>query len=454
MAVADIGKKDFVWTLLATFFKIGAGVLLFPFILRYLPSETIGIWTIFTAITQLTFIFDFGFNVSFARNISYIFSGVRSLKKEGYELVDGDDIDRIDYKLLGQTIEAMRYFYSRMAIALFIIFASIGTLYIYSLMDVYEGDRQEVYWAWFILVLINSYNLYTLYYESLLNGRGEVKKVHQIILLGNICYVVCAIVLVLLGGGLVAIVSSQAISVLLVRFLSKRAFYTKDIVNSLSVVDTANYKSVLSSITPNAVKVGLTSLGGFIINKSSLFIGSLFVSLELMASYGITLQLLVIVGTVAGIVTRVYMPKVFQWRVENRKSLVKRTFYFSSIVLLIVFVISGVVIVLWGDRVLEILKSNTFLLSSELLILMLVQQYLEYNHSNAAQYLLSKNEVPFFKASLISALGVIVLLMIFVVWFDMGILGMILAPMIVQALYQNWKWPLDVVKELRVDVRE
>ena len=59
MSVADIGKKDFFWTLLATFFKIGAGVLLFPFVLRMLPAESVGIWTIFTTITQLTFIFDF-----------------------------------------------------------------------------------------------------------------------------------------------------------------------------------------------------------------------------------------------------------------------------------------------------------------------------------------------------------------------------------------------------------
>lgn len=449
MAVADVGRKDFVWTLLATFFKIGAGVLLFPFVLRMLPVESVGIWTIFTAITQLTFIFDFGFNISFARNVSYVFSGVGTLKKEGYESVDAAYVNRVDYSLLSGTIRAMRYFYSRMAIVLFVLFAVVGTFYIYGLCRVYSGDVCEVYVAWGILVLINSYNLYTLYYEALLNGRGLIKRVHQIILIGNVVYIILAIVLILLGGGLVAIVSSQAISVLLVRYLSKRAFYTKEIIDGLSIVDDVDYKGVLSVITPNAVKVGLTSLGGFIINKSSMFIGSLYVSLELMASYGITLQLLVVIGMLAGIVTRVYMPKVFQWRVEGRLDLVKRTFYLSSVVMLFVFVLSGIVIVLWGDWMLGVLKSSTLLLPTGLLLLLFVQYYLEYNHSNAAQYLLSRNEVPFFKASLISAVGVLVLLGVFVVWLDMGVLGMILAPMIVQALYQNWKWPLEVVRELR-----
>ena len=450
MSVADIGKKDFFWTLLASFFKIGAGVLLFPFVLRMLPAESVGIWTIFTTITQLTFIFDFGFNTSFARNVSYVFSGVGELRKEGFESVDTTCNNQVNYGLLNGTIKAMRFFYSRIAIILFILFSSIGTFYIYSLCQDYSGDVREIYVAWTILILINSYNLYTLYYEALLNGRGLIKQVHQIILIGNIAYIVSAIILILLEGGLIAIVSAQAISIIIIRFLSKRAFYTKDIINGLKKADASNYKDILAAITPNALKVGLTSLGGFIINKSSMFIGSLFVSLELMASYGITLQLLVVIGMLAGIVTRVYMPKVFQWRVEGQIDLIRNTFYTSSIVMLAIFVVSAIAIVLCGDWMLSILKSNTMLLPTKLLIFIFIQYYLEYNHANAAQYLLSRNEVPFFKASLISAVGVLILLGFFVVWLNMGILGMILAPTLIQAAYQNWKWPLEVVKELRV----
>ena len=447
MAVENIGKKDFVWTFLDIFFKIGAGILLLPLILRKLPSETVGVWTIFTTITQLTGLFDFGFNSSFARNVAYVFSGVRSLKKEGYESVD--NVESVDYGLLRGTIKAMRYFYSRMSVVLFVLFATVGTMYVYALTRDYVGDVREVYVAWVVVVLVNSYNLYTLYYESLLNGRGLIKQSQQIIFLGNFVYVLFAIVLILLGGGLVAVVSSQAISVFLVRYFSKRAFYTEDIKAKLLLVESVDYKKILSAISPNAIKVGLTSLGGFIINKSSVFVGSLFISLEMMASYGITVQLLTIIGTLGGIFTKVYMPKLFQWRVEGRNDLVKRTFYISSMVMFVVFALSGFTIVLWGDWMLTLLKSGTMLLPTGLLILVFVQFYLEYNHSNAAQYLLSKNEVPFFKASLLSAAGVLVLLGVFVVWLDLGLLGMILAPTLAQAVYQNWKWPLVVIKEFR-----
>ena len=100
MAVENIGKRDLIWAMLATLFRIGSGVLLFPMVLSMLPSETVGVWTIFTSVTLITGILDFGFNQSFARNISYVFSGVRSLKRDGHEYVADAENEKIDYVLL------------------------------------------------------------------------------------------------------------------------------------------------------------------------------------------------------------------------------------------------------------------------------------------------------------------------------------------------------------------
>jgi hypothetical protein len=45
-------------------------------------------------------------------------------------------------------------------------------------------------------------------------------------------------------------------------------------------------KAMLKSIYPNAVKFGLTSLGGFLVAQSSTIIDSLFLPLKEMASFG------------------------------------------------------------------------------------------------------------------------------------------------------------------------
>lgn len=450
MAVADIGKKDLFWTVLATFFKLGAGVLLFPFILNKLPAQTIGVWTIFTSVGVISTLLDFGFNQSFARNVAYVFSGVRNLQKQGFQTINQSNIsdDLIDYNLLKSTIRAMRFFYSRVAIILFIFLITLGTVYVYSILYDYSGSKLEVIISWIIVCINQSYSLYTLYFESLLYGRGLVKRSNQFVLLGNLMYVIVAVVFLLLGYGLIAIVSAQFISNLIIRFGASISFFTKNIKEKLKIADDGDYKNVLSAIYPNAVKVGLSGLGSFFINKSSTFLGPYFVSLADMGAYGVTLQLINVVASVSQVFTNVYIPKVFQWRVENKIDKIKRIFFISCVILFLVFFGSYIIVILFGNWTLNLMHSNTQLISNGLLSILFLHMYLSTNHANAAQYLLSKNEVPFFKASLWSAFFTLVLFILFEVFFDMKLLGMILAPTIAQLVYQNWKWPLEVIKEL------
>jgi O-antigen/teichoic acid export membrane protein len=418
-------------------------------VLNMLPSETVGVWTIFTSVALITGILDFGFNQSFARNISYVFSGVRSLKRDGHELVDDANVVDVDYGLLKNTIAAMRYFYSRMAIVLFLLLAIGGTLYVYGLMQDYSGDVREVYVAWGIVCIVNSYNLYTLYYDSLLSGRGLVKRKNQIVLIGNVAYLLLAVVLLLCGMGLVAIVASQLVSVLIIRGLSRRSFYSAAIVEGLDGAKVADYKAVLRAIVPNAVKLGLASVGGFLTFRLSTFVGPIYISLSDMASFGITLQLLSVVSSLALLYTNVYLPKVFQWRVEHRVEQVRRTFYTSMLLVFVVFVCGGLAIGLLGNWALDILGSDTQLLSGGLLLFLVVHYYLESNMVNATEYLLAKNEVPFYKRYVVSGCVTVCLLFLFVGYCNWGLWGIIAAPMISQSVLQYWKWPYEVIKELK-----
>ena len=76
--------------------------------------------------------------------------------------------------------------------------------------------------------------------------------------------------------------------------------------------------------------------------------------------------------------------------------------------------------------------------------------WLEANHSIAGGFLLANNEVPYFKASLLSGISTITLLLIlFYTLPDFGIWIMILVPGIVQLCYQNWRWPYVLLKSLK-----
>ena len=161
-----------------------------------MPSEMVGIWSIFMTITAFAAMLDFGFGSSFTRNVTYVFSGVRNLKVNGFEFVPLED-QTIDYGLLKGVNTAMRWFYLRMSIILFLLLSIFGTWYITSLLQNYKGDPQEVYIAWAILCLINTYNLYTLYYDSLLQGKGLIKRSKQIVIIGQSVYLTIATILIM-----------------------------------------------------------------------------------------------------------------------------------------------------------------------------------------------------------------------------------------------------------------
>lgn len=259
-----ITKTDVYWNYGATFLKLASSVLLFPLILKMMPSEMVGIWTIFMTITAFAGLLDFGFNPSFARNVTYIFSGVKILKTKGFENLDEDYLN-VDYGLLKGVISAMRWFYSCMAIVVFCLLSTLGTYYINTLLEKYNGNHREVFISWSILCIICTYNIITLYYESLLQGKGLVKRSKQIIIIGQIVYLIIATILILEGNGLIAIVSAQASSVIIVRWLSYRSFFTLEIRQKLRTALIWPKLDILKAVAPNAVKIGLTSVGSFMV---------------------------------------------------------------------------------------------------------------------------------------------------------------------------------------------
>jgi len=444
-----ITKKDIFWNYGATFLKIASSTLLLPFILRMMPTEIIGIWSIFMTITAFASLLDFGFNPSFTRNVSYIFSGVKTLRITGLETIDDKDL-QIDYGLLKGVIKSMRWFYSRIALLLFSLLMTLGTFYIYTLLQNYKSNHQEIYVAWFLLCIINTYNLFTLYYDALLQGKGLIKRSKQIVIIGQIVYLIIAMVLILAGKGLVAIVSAQAFSVVIIRWLSYHSFFTTEIKENLNLAIARTKKEIINAIYPNAMKIGLTTLGAFLVQKSAIVIGSLYLPLRDIASYGITMQLITLISALSGIYIATYFPKIAQLRVVQNNHAVKELYLKGQVVLLLTYVAGGLGLLILGNLAITGIGSKTSLMSPAMILIALIVSFLGNNHSMAGEILLSKNEVPFFKAALMSGGATVFLLLLFFQFSNIGLWAMILAQGIAQGVYQNWKWPIVVIRELEI----
>jgi O-antigen/teichoic acid export membrane protein len=207
-------------------------------------------------------------------------------------------------------------------------------------------------------------------------------------------------------------------------------------------------------MTPNAIKIGLTSVGGFLINKAVILIAPLYLSLSDIASYGTTKQFIDLIVSLGAIWFSTFYPKITQYQVSEDKEGVKRLYIKSQLCLFAVFIVGGLGLIYVGPLALELIKSKTHLLSSGMIAIFLLTIFLESNQGMSRNILLTKNEVPFAKATIISGFVSVFALYIFFAFTNIGIWGMILAPAFVQAAYQNWKWPFQVIAELKITIMD
>lgn len=445
--VENIGRKDVAWSYLSTFFLIGSNIILLPVILHKMPASTVAVWSIFQIISGLVHLLDFGFRPSFARNVSYIFSGVQKLQVEG--VTESVKSNSINYVLLKTSLHAMRLFYRRMALAVLILMLVFGSVYIYSIiLPKYDESQTDLVLSWLMLIAINSYNLYTLYYDALLLGKGYVKQSQQITIIGQVLYLSVAVVLIVLGCGLTAIIGAQFISVVVRRVLSYKIFFKKDLLSQLSQVYEDNYKKVLQVISPNAVKVGMTNVGGFLVSRSSVLMGSAFLSLEQVACYSITFQVVDVIAKCSTVYYQSHVPKIAKYRADRDIVSLRIAYKNSVLSMLLVYVVFGGIFLLLGGFVMQLLQSKTPFLPFAFCSALILISLLEHNHSIAAGFIAADNRIPFFVPSILSGAATVILLWLFLSPLNMGLWGIILAPGISQLAYQNWKWPSVVVKEL------
>lgn len=449
----EIGRKDVIWNFAATFMRVASGVIVLPLVLRLMPSQEVGLWNIFVTIGGLATLLDFGFANSFTRNVTYIFSGVKELKKEGYTPVNIED-KAIDYGLLKSVIAAMKRYYGVLAVIFLILFSVISPFYLTSILKDYAGNKNEIWGSWFAYGILVAYQLYTYYYSSILSGRGKVKIVQQIIIIGQTSRILTAVVFLLLGYGIISLVIAQFVSDIVNRSLCYYSFYDKELKLHLKTALVIKVSEVMKIMTPNAVKIGLTTVGGFLISKAIILIAPLYLSLSDIACYGITKQMIDLIVSLGLLWFGTYYPKITLHRVSDNVVQIKRMYLKAKLSMNIVFFVCGLGLILVGPYLLSTIQSKTHLLPTIMTFVFLIISYLETNHVLAGQVLLTKNKVPFAKAAIISGIATILLLFLSLEFTTIGIWSMILAPGIAQALYQNWKWPLEVNKELKIRISD
>lgn len=442
-----VGKKDIIWSYIAQFFNIGAGIIILPAILKKLSSEELGIWYIFLAISSLVYLLDFGFLPTIQRNISYIFSGAEELLETG---ISNRVSKTINYKLLYDLIETSKKLYRNISLISLIILLTLGTFYIYTLVKDLNNTNQIII-AWILYILSILVNFYYYYFNALIRGKGLIAEANKIMIFSRLGFIIFSFIALNLGLGLISLTLGNIISVIIIRILSYKVFFTKTLKENLKKQNKKIDKNLIKIIWHNASKLGLVSLGAFLILKGNTFIASKYLSLKEVAEYGLSLQLFSVLTGISSSIISVFISKISQYRVENNLKKLQE-YYSLCVVINSIFFISGTISIIFiAPKFLYLLGSNTTLLSQKYLIFMGIYLFLEVTHSNASGFIVTSNNIPFVNAAIFSGIAIIVLSLILIKITNLGLWSLLISQCIVQLSYNNWKWPLEVNRELNIN---
>lgn len=448
----EITKKDVTWSYVAKLFQIGSGLVTLPLILRLLTTEEVGMNYLMLTVSSIVGLMDFGFSPQFGRNFTYVNSGARRLCREGVEEERGGSID---WHLLSVLISTARFVYRRLSVLALIVMLTFGTGYIWYLTEGFTNVNNSLY-IWILYSFSTYFNIYFSYYSSLLTGSGMIRESSQAAILSKSAYLVLCTLFLLLGWGLFAVVAANFIAPFVQRYVSYRAYFKPELKARLAeqTVTRKDIRETFSVIWFNAKKLGINFIGAYAVNKMGMFIIGFFLPLATIGSYGLLTQLTTIVSGIANTMFVTYLPKVSNCRVTGDRPMLKRTISFSMVVGQIIMLAGALGIIFVAPYLLELIKSQTMLPSRLICVLYLVIVALELNHSEFASVISTENKIPYVVPSLVSG-GVIVLLTFIALKFTtLGLLGVVLVQGIVQAAYNNWRWPLWVFRELDMSISE
>lgn len=440
--IVNAGKKDVVWNYLGILFNLGSNVIFLPVMIHYVSPDMVGLWYIFASIGSIVQLFDMGFNPTISHCVTYAWSGASDLKKDG--VVFADENGRPNIPLMCGVLRSCQYLYLRISLAAALVMLLFGTLYIRHVAFSYL--TWDVYAAWFIYIISIFTNMYIGYYAVVLIGIGDVFRKNKATIISRGLFVVLGIIGLMLGYGLLCLCVSYLISGFGLRYLCKKYLLVNhSFGHFLKTGDEGKYtvKYVIGTMWHNAWRDGLVTITAYLTGQATVLISGAYLSLYETGIYSVSMQIINVLLGVAGGMFTAYIPALQSCyvtkNVEKARELYQRAigcFYFISIFGVIGFLLIGVPII-------QLIRHD-FVIDRFDFALLAFSMLLMNRHRWAACLISTWNTLPYTFAFILFGVLSVLGTYIGLAFFHLGIIGLIGIPLIIESLYNNWKWVVVV----------
>ncbi len=449
----NLTKKDVIWSYIGTIMSMGANLLMLPFLMYFLDEDMLGLWYIFASIGAIATLFDFGFAVTFSRNITYCWSGARQLKEEDVVFVENSEPD---YKMMKQVLVTCKIIYAILSSIALLLLLIIGTPYIIFISREITSIKHII--AWFIYAIATFLNLYYGYFASFLRGVGAISRANKNTVIARGIQIILMVVLLVLGTGIIGACIAYLAYGTVFRILGKYYFYTyQEIGNKIdSIKEKPSKKQIINMLKVvwhNAWRDGMISVCNYFCNQASTIICSIYLPLAQTGVYSMGVQIASAIAQIAGTLYNAYQPELQSAYINNNKEKMRDTMSMIVISFIYLFILGTIVFFIIGIPILRIIKSSA-IVSMPILLGLCVYQFILKFRNCYTSYFSCTNRIIYMNGFIVSAILCVLFSFISIGIFDFGIWGLIGAQIISQALYNLWKWPIKAHEELELSVKE
>ena len=430
-----ISKSDIIWSYVAQFINLATGLITLPLILKLLSADEVGFNYILISINSIVVLFDLGFSGQFSRYLTYIFSGAQKIQKEG---ISQEYSESINEHLLASIIKTAKRIYLIVSIIASFFLLTLGTWYVYSVTEGFSLVGNAVL-VWCVFCLSSFFNIYYLYFNAFLQGRGLIKENKQAQVYSRVVQITITFILLIAGYGLLSVVVANLIAPFVFRFFAYKRFYTSDIKIILvnNIIQKSEIREVFSILWFNAKKMGIIGiLSSALGYASTLVIGS-YLSLADVASYGLLVQLTGVVVGVATIHFFSIVPKLSSLMVKKDYVEMRRHFGLSMFFFYII-IITGAIAMFSAVPLLKWFNFDTQLPPYMIVSIYYVYKVNEQNQSLFSQLFLINNDLRFYHCAVWTGIISFVTLWISL-YMGYGLLGVVLSQCIPLYAYAAWK---------------
>ncbi len=433
------------WSWAFNVLRLGAGVLLLPLLLKLLPPKDLGMYYVFLSLNAFGPLIDFGFLNSIDRAVGYAMGGANELRAHGVPQAEGTG--KPNYSLLWKLLYTARRLYAWLCLALLLLLGAGGT-YLVGMRVEETASPTHTWIAWAIALFATCVELYSSWWNIYLRSMNFVLLCMRNFVAVYLVKFVLSCVLLLLGGGLLAVPLAGLIAAAFLYILARR--------QCLNFLNRAPHpppspeavRNLIRVLWPNTWRVGVQFLSGYFTTNTNAFICLTLFGLAATAEYGLSVQIINVVGGMALVWTQVKWPRIQQCRARNDLRTLRKIFWPRVWLQKLTFIGMAAVVVPLIPLILERLAIDKNVLPMHWFALLAVNGFLEVQLSMWTTLIITTNRTPFlwfFVASNASSLGVTLLLAHTT---SLGLGALVLGPLITGLAFNYWYWPIRAVKTL------